>query len=194
MSLLFWYGQYVKWNMLKSFIIILYKGENFKHIFRWLMADKRKSLSKCHYWHRRSRRSTPDLLFPYFPGPELFVLSPMSAVQTMPVYLISRSGSSLSNTSPFITGYSSFVDSLAPFDLNLVSSNFGLSHTKSDIVEDLLIQHNLIFHHVWIGVSLPGPVFPTQLLFSMILQFLPVGILVLTFKDSIKTSGFQTIH
>ena len=104
------------------------------------MVDKRKSLSKCPYQCRRSRRSTPDLLFPYFLGPELFVPSPMSAVQTMPVYLTSRSGSSLNNTSPFITGYSSFVDSIAPFDSSLVPSNSGLSHTESDVVEDLLIR------------------------------------------------------
>ena len=126
--------------MLKSFIIILYKGDNFKHIFRRLMVDKWKFLSKHPYQCRRSRRSTPDLLFPYFPCPELFVLSPMSAVQTMSVYSTSRSGSSLSNMSPFITGYSSFADSTAPFDLSLVSSNFSLSHIESDVVEDLTIK------------------------------------------------------
>ena len=104
------------------------------------MADKRKSLSKCPYRCRRSRRSTPDLLFPYFPGPELFVPSSMSAVQTMPVYLTFRSGSSLSNMSPFITGYSSFVDSIAPFDSSRVPPNSGLSHTESDVVEDLSIR------------------------------------------------------
>ena len=126
--------------MLKSYIIILYKGDNFKHTFRRLMADKRKSLSKCPYWCRRSRRSTPDLLFPYFLGPELFVHSPMSTVQTMPFYSTSRSGSSLSNMSPFITGYSSFADSIAPFDLSLVSSNFSPSLTESDVVGDLSIR------------------------------------------------------
>ena len=126
--------------MLKSYIIILCKGDNFKHIFRRLMVDKRKSLSKCPYQHRRSRRSTPDLLFPYLPGPELFVSLSMLAVQTMPVYLTSRSGSSLNNASPFITGYASFVDSIAPLDLNLVPSNSGPSHIESDVVEDLLIR------------------------------------------------------
>ena len=104
------------------------------------MADKRKSLSKHPYQCRRSRRSTPDLLFPYLPGPELIVPSPMSTVQTMPVYSTSRSGSSLNNASPFITRYSSFVDSIAPFDLSLVPPNFGLSHTKSGVVEDLSIR------------------------------------------------------
>ena len=125
--------------MLKSYIIILCKGDNFKHIFRRLMADKRKSLSKCPYWCRRSRRSTPDLLFPYLLGPELFVCPPMSAVQTIPVYPTSRSCSSLNNVSPFITGYASFVDSIAPSDSNLVPSNSGPSHTESDVV-DLLIR------------------------------------------------------
>ena len=104
------------------------------------MVDKRKSLSKHPYQCRRSRRSTPDLLFPYFLGPELFVPSSMSAVQTMPVYSTSKSGSSLNNVSPFISGYSSFVDSIAPSDLSLVPPNFSLSHTESDVVEDLLIR------------------------------------------------------
>ena len=146
--------------MLKSFIIILYKEDNFKHIFRRIMADKRKSLSKCPYWHRRNRRSTPDLLFPYFPGPELFVPSPMSAVQSMPVYSTSRSGSSLSNTSSFITGYSSFADSIAPFNLSLVPSNFSPSHTEPNIVEDLSIrlttQSTFPSHMDWCGPSRPS--------------------------------------
>ena len=125
--------------MLESYIIILCKGDNFKHIFRRLMVDKRKSLSKHPYWHKRSRRSTPDLLFPYLLGPELFVSPPMLAVQTMPVYLTSRSGSGLNNVSPFITGYASFADSIAPPDSNLVPSNSGPLHTESDVVEDLSI-------------------------------------------------------
>ena len=160
MSLLFWYGQYVKWNMLKCFIIILYKGDNVKHIFRKIMVDKRKSLSKHPYQHRRSRRSTPDLLFPYFQAPELFVPSPMSAFQTMPVYSTSRSGSSLSNTSSFITGYSPFVDSIAPFDSSLVPSNFSLPHTESNIVENLSIrlttQSTFPSHMDWCGPSGPS--------------------------------------
>ena len=160
MSLFFWYGQYVKWNMFRSFIIILYKGDNFKYIFRRLMVDKGKSLSKCPYWHRRSRRPTPDLLFPYLPGPELFVSPSMLTVQTMPVYSTSRSGSSLNNASHFISGYSSFVDSMAPFDSNLVSSNFGPSYTKSDVVEDLLIRsttHSVFSSRMdWCGPSGPS--------------------------------------
>ena len=115
------------------------------------MVDKRKSLSKHPYQYRRNRRSTPDLLFPYFLGPELFIPSPMSAVQTMPVYSTSRSGSSLNNTSPFITGYSSFADSIGPFDSSLVPPNSGPSHTKSNVVEDLSIR------------STTQPAFPSQM-------------------------------
>ena len=104
------------------------------------MMDKRKSLSKCPYRHRRSRISSPDLLFPYLPGPELFVSPPMLTVQTMPVYSTARFGSSLSNASPFISGYSSFATPIAPFDSNLVPSNSGVSYTESDVAEDLSIR------------------------------------------------------
>ena len=102
--------------------------------------DKRKSVFKHPYQHRRSKISTPDLLFPYLPGKELFFSPPMSTVQTRPVYLIARSGSSLSSASPFIPGYSSFVNPMASFDLNLVPSNSGLLHTESGAVEDLSIR------------------------------------------------------
>ena len=115
------------------------------------MVDKRKSLSKHPYWFRRSRRSTPDLLFPYLLGPEVIVPSPMSTVQTMPVYSISRSCSNLNSASPFITRCSSFVDSRAPFDLSLVPPNFGPSHTNSGVVEDLSIR------------SITQSVFPSQM-------------------------------
>ena len=104
------------------------------------MVDKRKSVSKCPCWHRRNRISTPDLLFSYLLGPELFVSPPLLTVQTVPVYLTSRSGSSLSNASPFISGYSSFANSIAPFDSNLVPLNSGPSYTESDVVEDLSIR------------------------------------------------------
>ena len=63
----------------------------------------------------------------------------MLTVQTMLVYSTSRSGSSLNNASPFITGYASFVDPI-PLDLNLVPSNSGPSHTESDAAEDLSIR------------------------------------------------------
>ena len=111
-----------------------------KYIFRRSMADIRKPVSKCPYWCRRSRMPTPGLLFPYLPGPELFVSLPMLTVQTMPVYLTARSGSSLSNVSSFISGYSSFANPIAPFDLNLVPSNSGLSYTESNVAEDLSIK------------------------------------------------------
>ena len=105
------------------------------------MAYKRKSVSKCPYQHRRNKiPSTPDLLFPYLPGPELFVSPPMSSVQTMPVHLTSRSSSSLDNVSPFITGYAPFTDSIVPPDSRLISSNYGPSCTESGVVEDLLIR------------------------------------------------------
>ena len=104
------------------------------------MVDKRESLPKHPYWCRRSRRSTPELLFPYLLGPELFVSPPMLTVQTMPLYSTSRSGSSLDSVSPFITGYASFADSIAPPDSSLIPSNSGPSHTESDVVEDLSIR------------------------------------------------------
>ena len=104
------------------------------------MVDKRKSVSKCPYQHRRSRISTPDLLFPYLLGPELFVSPPMSTVQTRPVYSTARSGSSLSNASSFISGYSSFANPIMLFNSNLVLSNSGPLYTESDAAKDLSIR------------------------------------------------------
>ena len=104
------------------------------------MVDKRKCLFKHPYWCSRSRRSTPDLFTPYLLGPELILPSPMSMVQTMPVYSISRSCSNLSSASPFVTGSSSFVDSIAPFDVGLAPSSSGLLYTDSEVVEDLSIR------------------------------------------------------
>ena len=101
------------------------------------MAEKRKSVSKCPCQCRRNRTSTPYLLFPYLPGPELFVSPPMLTVQTRPVYSTARSGSSLSSASPFIPGYSSSANPMLSFDLNLVPSNSGLLHTESSVVTDL---------------------------------------------------------
>ena len=109
-------------------------------LFRKLMVDKRKSLSKHPYQCRRSRRSTPKLLFPYLTGLELFVSPPMSSVQTIPVYSTSRSSSSLDNASPFITGYAPFTDSIVPTDLSLILSNYGPSYTEFGVVEDLSIR------------------------------------------------------
>ena len=104
------------------------------------MVEKRKSASKCPYRHRQNRISTPDLLFPYLPGPELFVSPPMSSVQTRPVYSTARSGSSLSSASPFIPGYSSSANPMVSFHLNLVPSNSGLLHTESSVVKDLSLR------------------------------------------------------
>ena len=104
------------------------------------MVEKRKSVSKHPYQCRRSRISTPDLLLPCLLGPALFVSPPMSTVQTRPVYSTARSGSNLSSTSPFIPGYSSFVNPMVSFDSNLVPSNSDLLHTVSGVVEDLSIR------------------------------------------------------
>ena len=102
--------------------------------------EKRKSVSKHPYWHRRNRTSTPDLLFPYLPGPELFVSPPMSTFQTSPVYLTARFGSSLSSASSFIPGCSSFANPMVSFNSNLVPSSSGLLHNESGVVEDLSIR------------------------------------------------------
>ena len=64
----------------------------------------------------------------------------MLTVQTVPVYLTTRSGSSLSNVSPFISGYSSSANPIMPFDSNLVPSNSGPSYTESDVAKDLSIR------------------------------------------------------
>ena len=102
------------------------------------MAEKRKSAFKCPYRYRRNRTSTPvpDLLFPYLPGPELFISPPMSIVQTRPVYLTASFGSSLSSVSPFIFGYSSSANPMVSFDSNLVPSSSGPLHTESSVVKD----------------------------------------------------------
>ena len=104
------------------------------------MAEKRKSVSKHPYWCRRSRTSTPDLLFPYLLGPELFVSPPMLTFQTSPVYLTARSGSSLSSASSFIPGYSLFANPMVSFNLNLVPSSSGLLHNESGVVKDLSLR------------------------------------------------------
>ena len=96
------------------------------------------------YWCRRIRTSTPDLFTPYLLGPELILPSPMSVVQTVPVYSISRSCSNLSNASPFynwkflICGLCSIIwfgsgppEALVLYTLTLVSLKIfwlGLQH------------------------------------------------------------------
>ena len=111
------------------------------------MVEKIKSVSKHPCWHRRNRTSTPDLLFPYLPGPELFVSPSMSTFQTSPVYLTARFGSSLSSASSFISGYSSFANPMVSFDLNLVPSSSGQLHNESGAVKDLSIR--LVTHSVF---------------------------------------------
>ena len=64
----------------------------------------------------------------------------MSTVQTRPVYLTARSGSSLSSVSPFIPGYSSSANPMVSFNSNLGPSNSGILHTESGVVKDLSIR------------------------------------------------------
>ena len=122
------------------YLVSLCRGDNLNIFYIRSMVDERKSLFKCPYQHRGSRKSTPDLLTPYLLGAELILPSPMSVVQTMPVYSVSRSCSNLSSASPFVTRSSLFVDSIAPFDLGLAPSSSGLLYTNPGIVEDLLIR------------------------------------------------------
>ena len=121
------------------------------NIFRRLMVEKRKSVSKCPYWCRRNRTSTPDLLFLYLLGPELFVSPTMLTFQTSPVYLTARFGSSLSSMSSFIPGCSSFANPMVSFDSNLVPSSSGQLHTESSVVTDLSLR------------SMTQSVFPPQM-------------------------------
>ena len=104
------------------------------------MAEKRKSAFKHPYRHGRNRISTPDLLSPYLPGPELFISPPMSTIQTRPAYSTARSDSSLNSASPFIFGYSSSASPMMSFDSNLIPSSSGPLHTESSVVEDLSIR------------------------------------------------------
>ena len=104
------------------------------------MAEKRKSAFKHPHRCRRNRTSTPDLLSPYLPGPELFISPPMLTIQTRPVYSTARSDSSLSSASPFIIGYSPSANPMVSFDSNLVPSSSGPLHTESSVVEDLSVR------------------------------------------------------
>ena len=104
------------------------------------MIEKRKSVSKHPYQCRRNRTSTPDLLFPYLPGSELFVSPSISPFQTSPVYSTARFGSSLSSASSFISGWSSFANPMVSFDSNLVPSSSGQLHTESSVVTDLSLR------------------------------------------------------
>ena len=104
------------------------------------MAEKRKSVFKHPYWCRRNRTSTPDLLFPYLPGPELFISPSMLTFQTSPVYLTARFGGSLSSASSFTPGWSSSANPMVSVDSNLVPSSSGQLHTESSVVTDLSLR------------------------------------------------------
>ena len=104
------------------------------------MAEKRKSVFKCPYRHRRNRTSTPDLLSPYLPGPELFISPPISTVQTRPAYSSARFDSSLSSVSSFLIGYSPVVNPMATSDSNLILSSSGSFYTESSVVKKLSVR------------------------------------------------------
>ena len=127
------------------------------------MAEKRKSAFKHPYRCRRNRTSTPDLLSPYLPGPELFISPPMSTFQTRPVYLTASFSSGLSSVSPFIIGYSSSANPMASLDSNLIPSSSGPLHTESSVVEDLSVrltaQSILPLQMDWYGPSGPSTLY-----------------------------------
>ena len=111
-----------------------------KLIFRRLMAEKRKSAFKHPYRHRRNRSSTPDLLSPYLPGPELFISPPISTIQTRPAYSSARFDSSLSSASSFLIGYSPVVNPMATPNSNLIPSSSSSFYTESSVVENLSVR------------------------------------------------------
>ena len=94
------------------------------------MAEKRKSVFKRPSRHRRNRSSTPvpDLLSPYLPGPELFISSPLSAVQTRPVHssaIVDSSPRGASFSSIGHVPYSGSNPTLS-FDSNPMFPNFSV--------------------------------------------------------------------
>ena len=105
------------------------------------MAEKRKSVFKHPSRHRRNRSSTPtpDLLSPYLPGPELFISSPISAIQTRPVYSSALVDSSLRGVSFSSIGHVPYAGSnpTLSFDSNPVPPSFSLFSTESGVVQDL---------------------------------------------------------
>ena len=105
------------------------------------MAEKRKSVSKHPSRCRRNRSSTPapNLLSPYLSGPELFISSPISAIQTRPVYssaIVDSSPRGVSFSSIGHAPYSGLNPTLS-FDSNPISPNFSLFPTESGVVQDL---------------------------------------------------------
>ena len=103
------------------------------------MAEKRKSVFKRPSRRRRNRSSTPvpDLLSPYLPGPELFISSPISAIQTRSVH------SSAADSSPRGAFFSSIghvpysgSNPTLSFDSNPIFPNFSVFRTESGVVQD----------------------------------------------------------
>ena len=105
------------------------------------MAEKRKSVCKHPSRCRRNRSSTPalDLLSPYLPGPELFISSPISAIQTRPVYSSAIVDSSLRGVSFSSIGHVPYpgLNPTLSFDSNPIPPNFSLFSTESGVVQDL---------------------------------------------------------
>ena len=141
-----------------------------KLIFRIITAEKRKSAFKCPCRHRRNRISTttPDLLSPYLPGPELFISPPMLTIQTRPAYSSARFDSSLSSVSSFLIGYSPVVNSMATSNSNLIPPNSSSFYNESSVVEDLSVRLSaqcvLPLQIDWYGPSRPSTLYmvPTQ--------------------------------
>ena len=127
------------------------------------MAEKKEICFKHPHRHRRNRTSTPDLLSPYLPGPELFISPPMSTIQTRPVYSTARSDSSLSSVSPFIIAYSPSTNSMASFDSNLIPTSSSPLYNESSVVKDLSVQstaQSILPPQIdWYGPSRPSTLY-----------------------------------
>ena len=105
------------------------------------MAEKRKSVFKRPSRRRRNRSSTPvpDLLSPYLPGPELFISSPISTIQTRPVYPSAIADNSSRGASFSSIGHVPYPGSnyTLPFDSNPIRPNPSVFRTESGVVQDL---------------------------------------------------------
>ena len=131
------------------------------------MAEKRKSVFKCPSRHRRNRSSTPalDLLSPYLPCPELFISSPISAIQTRPAYSSARVDSSLNSASSSSIGYAPYsgINPTLSFDSNPILPNSSLFPTESGVVQDLSVrsatQSVLPLQIDWYGPSGPSTLY-----------------------------------
>ena len=135
--------------------------------FRTIMAEKRKSVHKRPPRHRRNRSSTPvlDLLSPYLPGPELFISSPISAIQTRPAYSSAIVDSSLNSASFSSIGYVPYsgTNPTLSFDSNPIPPNSSLFPTESGVVQDLSVrstaQSVLPPQIDWYGPSRPSTLY-----------------------------------